>query len=117
MGLVTDQVAELKEERKLLLDRLATIGLGEPLYRTSVRETVEAEPTDELAEDPEQELMERLRRLRHRPAKLADALTRKAYRDYSKRPVRPKVAWIPQEERMAAALDAAEALGKRAAGT
>ena len=35
MGLVTTQVDELIRERKVLLDRLATLGLGGPLFSSS----------------------------------------------------------------------------------
>ncbi len=117
MSLVTAQAAELKEERKILLDRLASIGLGGPLYQVGDAEGVPGEEiVPEGSADPEQDLLERLLRLRHRPAKLADALTRKAFRDYGKRPTGPKVAWIPQpsdEDKIISALDQAEKLGKR----
>ena len=118
MSLMTTQVFELKEERKILLDRLASIGLGSPLYqRMGTEVTTEDDIEVEKPFDPEQDILERLNRLRHRPAKLADALTRKAYRDYANRSGRPKVAWIPQaegEDKITGALDQAEEMGKQA---
>ena len=52
--------------------------------------------------------------LRRRPSKLADALTRKAYRDYNKVQAGPRVQWIAKVDTMSA-LDAAEASGKKQA--
>ena len=100
MALVTTQVAELTAERRLLLDRLATLGLGGPLFTTV---PVAEEPVEEPVEADE---LEKLMNLRRRPSKLADALTRKAYRDYHRAPTGPSVQWI------ASALDQAEATGK-----
>jgi hypothetical protein len=101
MALVTTQIAELTAERRVLLDRLATLGLGGPLFTTVpvAEDSVEEEPAeiDEL---------EKLMNLRRRPSKLADALTRKAYRDYHRAPTGPSVQWI------SSALDQAEATGK-----
>jgi hypothetical protein len=115
--LLSTQLGELKDERKLLLDRLATLGLGGPIFRVPPpKEEAEAEETPELA-DPEGEAIAELMRFRRRPAKLADELTRKAYRDYSKRDVGPRVAWVPaSQEKVNAALDEAEAQGKRMNG-
>ena len=85
MCLVTTQVDELTHERRVLLDRLATLGLGGPLFSSpswpdsSENAEEEAEPIDSEAEE-----MEKLMNLRRRPSKLADALTRKAYRDYNR---------------------------------
>jgi hypothetical protein len=126
MGLVTTQADELARERRILLDRLATLGLGGPLFNSpswhdpSEKTTEEAEPTDSEAEE-----MEKLMNLRRRPSKLADALTRKAYRDYNRAQAGPSVKWIPKVEApkaqasrldtMTAALDEAEALGKKQA--
>ena len=53
--------------------------------------------------------------LRRRPSKLADALTRKAYRDYNKVQAGPSVKWIAKVDSMTAALDEAEASGKKQA--
>jgi hypothetical protein len=122
MGLVTAQVDELTHERRILLDRLATLGLGGPLFNSpswpdpSENTEEEAEPIDSEAEE-----MEKLMNLRRRPSKLADALTRKAYRDYNRAQAGPSVKWIPKVEAPAsklditAALDEAEALGKKQA--
>ena len=116
MGLVTTQVEELTRERRVLLDRLATLGLGGPLFNSpscpdsSENTADEAEPIDSEAEE-----MEKLMNLRRRPSKLADALTRKAYRDYNKVQAGPRVQWIPKGDSIAAALDEAEAAGKKQA--
>jgi hypothetical protein len=63
--------------------------------------------------------------LRRRPSKLADALTRKAYRDYNRAQAGPSVKWIAKVEdpqaqaskvdTMTAVLDEAEASGKKQA--
>jgi hypothetical protein len=112
MALVTTQVDALLHERKVLLDRLATLGLGGPLFSSPSSPDAsahEAEPTD-----PDAEEMERLMNLRRRPSKLADALTRKAYRDYNKVQAGPSVQWIAKVDPMNA-LDEAEASGKKQA--
>ncbi len=109
MALVTTQADELKRERTVLLDRLATLGLGGPLF-TSARG--QAPPESEEAIDPEAEEMEKLMQLRRRPSKLAGALTRKAYRDYHKVLAGPSVRRFAKAGTMTAALDEAEALGK-----
>jgi hypothetical protein len=114
--LLSTQVGELKDERRLLLDRLATLGLGGPIFRVPEPESSETNDPPELA-DPEGEMIEELMRFRRRPAKLADALTRKAFREYSKRGTGPKVAWVPAAtEKINAALDEAEEQGKRLNG-
>jgi hypothetical protein len=126
MCLVTAQIDELIRERRILLDRLATLGLGGPLFNSpswpdsSENTEEEAEPIDSEAEE-----MEKLMNLRRRPSKLADALTRKAYRDYNRAQAGPSVKWILKVEdpkaqaqkldTMTAALDEAEALGKKQA--
>jgi hypothetical protein len=115
MALVTMQVDELRLERRVLLDRLATLGLGGPLFSSPPlpgSSESEAEPVD-----PEAEEIEKLMNLRRRPSKLADALTRKAYRDYNKAQAGPRVQWIPKvdatpTDSITAALDQAEAAGK-----
>jgi hypothetical protein len=113
MALVTTQVDALIHERKVLLDRLATLGLGGPLFSSPASQDSsgnEAEPID-----PDAEEMEKLMNLRRRPSKLADALTRKAYRDYNKVQAGPSVKWIAKADSMTAALDQAEASGKKQA--
>lgn len=115
--LLSTQLGELKDERRLLLDRLATLRLGGPIFRvTTPEEGAGDAETPELV-DLEGEAIAELMRFRRRPARLADELTRKAYRDYSKRNVGPKVAWVPAaQEKVNAALDEAEAAGKRVNG-
>jgi hypothetical protein len=112
MALVTTQVDALIEERKVLLDRLATLGLGGPLFNSPP--WPDSSAPDAEAIDPDTEEMEKLMNLRRRPSKLADALTRKAYRDYNKVQAGPRVQWIAKVDTMSA-LDAAEASGKKQA--
>jgi hypothetical protein len=114
MGLVTTQVRELVQERKVLLDRLATLGLGGPLFN-SPPSADSSESTVEETPDPEAEEIEKLMKSRRRPSKLADALTRKAYRDYNRVQTGASVKWIPKVEAITAALDEAEASGKKQA--
>ncbi len=109
MALVTTQVSELTAERRVLLDRLATLGLGGPLF-SSVSWEDSSESADPV--DAEAEEIENLLQSRRRPSKLADALTRKAYRDYHRVQTGAHVKWIPKVEAVTAALDEAEALGK-----
>ena len=111
MGLVTSQLAELKAERQILLDRLATLGLGGPLF-SSPSLADSSENTADEPIDPEAEEIEKLMKSRRRPSKLADALTRKAYRDYNRVQTGAHVKWVPN---ITAALDEAEALGKKQA--
>jgi hypothetical protein len=112
MGLVTSQLADLKAERQILLDRLATLGLGGPLFSlpssADSSENIADEPVD-----PEAAEIEKLMKSRRRPSKLADALTRKAYRDYNRVQTGAHVKWVPKAEAVTAALDEAEALGKK----
>jgi hypothetical protein len=112
MALVTTQVDALIEERKVLLDRLATLGLGGPLFSSPA--WPDSSAPDAEAIDPDAEEMEKLMNLRRRPSKLADALTRKAYRDYNKVQAGPRVQWVAKVDTMSA-LDAAEASGKKQA--
>ena len=109
MGLVTSQLADLKVERQILLDRLATLGLGGPLF-SSPSLADSSENTADEPIDPEAEEIEKLMKSRRRPSKLADALTRKAYRDYNRVQTGAHVKWVPN---ITAALDEAEALGKK----
>ena len=115
MGLVTMQLGELKAERQVLLDRLATLGLGGPLFSSPSLPSSSEEPMEEPS-DPEAEEIEKLMSSwRRRPSKLADALTRKAQRDYNRVQAGPSVKWIPKGEAVTAALDEAEASGKKQA--
>jgi hypothetical protein len=118
MVLMTTQVDALIHERKVLLDRLATLGLGGPLFNSpSWPDSLENETAGSESEaiDPDAEEMEKLMNLRRRPSKLAEALTRKAYRDYNKVQAGPNVKWIAKADTMTAALDEAEASGKKQA--
>lgn len=112
MGLLTLQLGELKAERQILLDRLATLGLGGPLFSLAPSEDVSE--TEEPV-DPDIAEMEKLMTSRRRPSRLADALTRKAYRDYNRVQSGPSVQWIAKTGAVNAALDEAEALGKTGA--
>ena len=103
MDLLSSQITSLTEERRVLLDRLATLGLGGPLF--DLPATPEPEPTAEEAAADE---LEQLLHLRRRPSKLADALTRKAFRDYRKMQPGPSVKWVPAANEMLAALDRIE---------
>jgi hypothetical protein len=112
MGLLTTQLVELKAERQILLDRLATLGLGGPLFSSvALGDSSEREE----ATDPEAEELEKLMTSRRRPSKLADALTRKAYRDYNRVASGASVKWVQNAEAVTAALDQAEASGKKQA--
>jgi hypothetical protein len=112
MGLVKDQLEQLTQERRALLDRLATLGLGGPLFSSGVSEGSSESAAEELV-DPEAEEIEQLMKSRRRPSKLADALTRKKYRDYNRGQSGASVKWIPKVEAVTAALDEAEALGRQ----
>jgi hypothetical protein len=116
VALLSAEVRELKDERRLLLDRLAVFGLGGPIFQIFAQEGT-ADPEVPKLADPAGEMLEELMRLRRRPSKLADALTRNAFREYSKRGAGPRVAWVPAAtEKVNAALDAAEEQGKRMNG-
>ncbi len=111
MGLVRLQLSQMEQERRVLLDRLGTLGLGGPLFSSAAsEESLVSEP--EEVSDPEAEEIEQLLKSRRRPSKLADALTRKAYRDYNRGQSGPSVKWVPKVD-VTAALDEAEALGKQ----
>jgi hypothetical protein len=113
MGLLTAQIAELTAERKVLLDRLATLGLGGPLFHVVEPIAAVAEQSSADANEAAEEL-EQLLRLRRRPSQLAGALTRKVQRDAHKGPAGPRVSWVPAADAVNAALDQAEAAGKMA---
>ena len=109
MGLLSSQVTELKAERTLLLDRLMTIGGIGPLTTGNVQQEV----SEEEEETPELDEMQKLMNMRRRPSQLAAALTRKSRRDHARRFDPPSVARIPDLSKINAALDEAEALGKK----
>ena len=106
MGLLAAQITSLTEERRVLLDRLATLGLGGPLFHSAP--SPDNSPTEDDTLDAAADEMEQLLHLRRRPSKLAEALTRKASRDYHKRQAGPSVKWVPQANEMLAALDRIE---------
>ncbi len=110
MGLVSAQLSELKAERQILLDRLASLGLGGPLFSSAAAR--EEEPEEEDVAFEGQELEKLMMSWRRRPSKLADALTSKARRDQARGLAGPSVQWIPRADAVTAALDEAEALGK-----
>jgi hypothetical protein len=114
--LLTSQVSDLRREREILLDRLGTIGLGGPLYNLPSQQdsSPNTEEEEELI-DPNEEVKSLIARFRHRPSRLASAITRKNVRDYNKLWVGPSVAWVPDASKAMAALDAAEELGKKQA--
>ena len=66
MALVTTQVGELTRERKVLLDRLATLGLGGPLFSSASLDDSSESRRDPV--DPEVEELESLMKSRRRPS-------------------------------------------------
>lgn len=118
MALLREEIGELKAERRLLLDRLAVLGLGGALYAAESSETAETAATQEADAEvvsETQDFAEELLRLRRRPAKLADALTRNMRRTQSHQHPGPRIAWIPEGDPVQAALDRAEEMGRRSA--
>ena len=114
MSLVTAQLGELKAERLILLDRLASLGLGGPLFASPAQpgEEADEEAAALKAQDEAQDLEQLMMSWRRRPSKLADALTSKARRDQARVQTGPSVKWIPRVDTVNAALDEAEAIGK-----
>ena len=112
VGVLKDQIAELSEERRVLLDRLATLGLGGPLFASTG--AVEAAPAADTGSDMEETAseLEQLSRLRRRPSQLAEALTRKAHRDTYKSQAPNRVSRVAANEAVAALDQALEAAGK-----
>jgi hypothetical protein len=109
-AILTARVAELEAERKILLDRLATMGLGGPLYSVPhIPQDGQESEEDQAADEIEQMVA----RLRHRPSKAADVFAAKMAREKRNSPL--KVAWIPDLSTVNAELDAAEEAGKRQA--
>jgi len=102
----------LTHERRVLLDRLATLGLGGPLFSLASSDDSRRRS---IPVDPGAEEIEDLAAFRgRRPSKLADALTARPYRDLSPRcRPEPVLKWIPKVESVTAALDEAEAPGKK----
>jgi hypothetical protein len=118
--LLTVDVTELKAERRILLDRLAMLGLGGPLYAAPLATGATEDETDKsLSTEPstEEDVLDELLRLRRRPAKLAEALTRSLRRKQEKRPASSRIAWIAEGDPVNAALDRAEELGRKTASS
>jgi hypothetical protein len=112
---LTSQVSDLTAERKLLLDRLATIGLGGPIF--SLPSSQDLSPSTEIEEeliDPNAEI-ERIIAMRRRPSKMAQAVTNHFKREFNKINSGPSVARIPDLSKINAALDAAEQQGRKQA--
>lgn len=115
---LTSQLSEVKAERSILLDRLATIGLGGPLFNlpTSQDSSLSTEPEEELTEDEQEKNY--IRSLR--PSQRAHYIELKARRDRNKINRGPDIAYIApdpvQVASVTAALDQAEQVGKRSAG-
>jgi hypothetical protein len=112
------QLSELKEERKVLLDRLGTIGLGGPLFSLPSQQDSSANMVTEAEsiEDAEAAELAHIQSLRRTPSKMAAYLTRKAYRDANTINRGPSVARIPDMSKINDALDQAEAVGKQMSG-
>lgn len=111
---LTSQVSDLKRERELLLDRLATIGLGGPLFNLPQQQDSSASTAEGGGSiSAEEEEAAYMRGLMRTPSKYADYVTRKAFRD-ANRVERPSVARIP-DARMTAMITQAENEGKKQA--
>jgi hypothetical protein len=109
------QVSDLKRERELLLDRLATIGLGGPLFNLpSQQDSSASTETEEELIDPNAEI-ERLISMRRRPSKMAQAVTNHLRREFNKIHTGLSVARIPDMSKINAELDAAEQQGRKKA--
>lgn len=114
--LLTSELSSLREERKLLLDKLLTIGGIGPLYSSpQPQDSSPSSPEEEESISAEEMHLATLERLKRTPSKLAAYLTRHATQQ-ARRPLRgPSVALIPDMTKVNAALDQAEALGKKQA--
>jgi hypothetical protein len=107
---MTADIAEMRAERKLLLDRLASLGLGGPIFYplASPPEVATEEEEDEPEQDlesPEAMYEDLKQRYRNRPTQLAEALTRLG-RQRRPAPRSTQVAWARQA--VVSALDSAE---------
>lgn len=114
VAILRDQIDDLRAERKLLLDRLGSIGLGGPIYNpvtvpvAYATEAPEEEEEEDLI-DPEGDMLALLMQYKNRPSKLAAALTRMGRASQSGQSVQKQVAWLPQKSAaVTAALDSAE---------
>jgi len=116
MLLVNSQVSDLKHERKILLDRLATIGLGGPLFNSpSPQDSSPNMAQEEESISEEEAELAHINRLKRKPSTLAAYLTHKMARDARKLDRGPSVARMHDLSKVNAALDAAEELGKKQA--
>jgi hypothetical protein len=118
MALVNSQVSDLKREREIIYDRLATIGLGGPLF--SLPSSQDSSPVMEAEEESiseEDEEVRRIMALRRTPSKFAAAVSNYRRRKAGTIDKGPSVAWIPQAmpTKMEAALSAAVEAGKKQA--
>jgi hypothetical protein len=104
------RLSGLEEERKLLLDRLLTIGGIGTLYTSPVQS--DSSPNTESAEEPIDAEAAIVRSLSRKPSQLAAYYTKKAFMDANRRFDRPSVARIPDMSKINEALDIAEAAGK-----
>lgn len=112
------QIASMEAERRLLLDRLAVLGLGGPLFAANTESAAEPDvQAEEIAQDPDTALMNELARFKHRPSRLADTFGRALERRQGIGSAIPRVAWIPAQEKVTAMLDQAEEQGKRVNGS
>lgn len=102
--LLQDRIVEMQEERRLLYDRLALIGLGGPLFHLPSAEEIKAE--QEENDTKEDEAGQELNRLRSmHGSQRAAAITRKNQRAHNSR--------MRAASRFAmSAIDEAETLGK-----
>ena len=107
MGLLATQLSEMKAERTILLDRLALLGMGGPLF--NLQPSQDSLPVTEVEEELTEEEQDQrvIASLRRTPSKLAKFIEWKQRRDRNKINRGPDVAYIN------AALDQAEAAGKR----
>lgn len=105
MGLLTSQLSELKAERTILLDRLALLGLGGTLFSSPSLQ--DSSPATEVEEELTEEEQEQRYMSSLRPSMRARFKQWQMKRDQYKVNRGPGVAYIN------AALDQAEAAGKR----
>lgn len=113
--LLREQLVELRAERKLLLDRLATMGLGGPLFEKPEQPVkVEEREEEPLAASPEQVNYEELMRVVNNPRALKNAVRRQVLAAARQRNDPPSVGWIPQQiTRVTEMMDTAEAEGRK----
>ena len=90
------QIADLKQERLVLLDRLGLIGLGGPMFHLPTPEEVKiAEQVESKAEQDAAREIERIHSLRFTPSKRASYITRKSKREQASMG-RAGLPWTPQ---------------------